>query len=182
MIESKGGKQAGETGERGDGVNTDRRHVPDRVAVLHRLLKLTNRLLAPFTAHVAKKHHISLNEFRMLMTLGRWGDQASHELAESTGVSAMSVSRAVSALEHNGRISVMVDPENRRRKRLSLTAQGRELFETMEPQSDAVADFLFHRLSAADLAALDRIVDALIDTLEEVDEQGHSRFVEETRL
>ena len=161
---------------------TETKAVPDRIALLHRMLKVTNRLMVPFTAHIARRHDISLNEFRMLMTLGRWGDQASHELAESTGVSAMSVSRAVGALEHKGRISVKVDPANRRRKQLSLTPEGQALFSTMEPQSDAVAQFVFRRLSEADMAALTRIVDALIDTLDEVDEEGHLRFVEETRL
>ena len=117
----------------------------------------------------------------MLMTLGRWGEQASHELAESTGVSAMSVSRAVGALEKNGRIKVETDPTNRRRKRLRLTAQGRKLFEMAEPQSDRVAAYLFQELSQEELATLDRIVDKLLHALEEVDEQGRSRFIEETR-
>ena len=153
----------------------------ERIGLLHRLLKLTNRLMAPFTTHLAKRHHISVNEFRMLMTLGRWGDQASHELAESTGVSAMSVSRAVSALEKNGRIKVETDPANRRRKRLSLTAEGRALYEHVEPQSDRVAEYLFSRLTAQEIASLDRIVDKLIATLEEVDSEGRSRLIEETR-
>ena len=156
--------------------------VPDQVVLLHRLLKLTNRLMAPFTTHVARHHDISLNEFRMLMTLGRWGDQASHELADSTGVSAMSVSRAVTALENNGRITVTVDPDNRRRKRLSLTKEGRALYERIAPQSERVADYLFSRLSGTDLDAMARIVDSLIETIDDVDDEGHSRFLEETRL
>jgi DNA-binding MarR family transcriptional regulator len=149
--------------------------------LMHRLLKLTNRLMAPFTTHLATRHRISLNEFRLLMTLGRYGDRASHELAAHTGVNAMSVSRAVAALERHGRIRVAVDPENRRRKRLSLTAEGHALYELMRPESDRVADYLLSRLSAGDLSALDRIVDTLIATLEETDSEGRSLFIERTR-
>lgn len=149
--------------------------------LMHRLLKLTNRLMAPFSTHLANRHRISLNEFRMLMTLGRYGEKASHELAQYTGVNAMSVSRAVSALESKGRILVAIDPANRRRKTLSLTAEGERLYEAMRPESDRVAHYLFDRLGPDDLAALDRIVDALLEALEETDEEGRSLFIERTR-
>jgi DNA-binding MarR family transcriptional regulator len=153
----------------------------DRGSLLHRLLKLTNRLMAPFSTHLATRHQISLNEFRMLMTLGRYGTRASHELADQTGVNAMSVSRAVTALERRGWIRVETDPANRRRKVLDLTKEGASLYKTMRPQSDRVADYLLSRLSAADIEALDRIVDTLIETLEETDEEGNSVFLEQTR-
>jgi hypothetical protein len=44
-----------------------------------------------------------------------------------------------------------------------------------------VADYLLSRLSAGDLAALDRIVDTLIATLEETDSEGRSLLIERTR-
>ena len=149
--------------------------------LMHRMLKLTNRLMAPFSAHLATQHKIGVNEFRMLTALGRWGQQASHELAERTGVSAMSVSRAVGALQKNGRIKVETDPNNRRRKRLRLTEKGRALYEEAEPQSDRVAAYLFRELSDEELKVLDGIVDKLLHALEETDEQGRSLFIEETR-
>ena len=88
--------------------------------LLHQLLKLTNRLMAPFSTHLAHRYKISLNEFRLLMTIGSLGRSASHELAELTGVNVMSVSRAVATLERHGRIEVVRDPANRRRKWLKI--------------------------------------------------------------
>src|SRR5687768_16756456 len=91
--------------------------------ILHRVLKLHARLMAPFSTHVEKRYRISVNEYRLLMLIGRLGTTASHEIADITGVSTMSVSRAVAALHRHGRISVTPDPGNRRRKMLRLTAQ-----------------------------------------------------------
>ena len=154
---------------------------PDRGQVLHDLLKLSNRLMAPFSTHLSARYKISLNEFRLLMSIGKLGTAASHELAEQTGVNVMSVSRAVATLERHGRITVAPDPANRRRKVLQLTAEGRELYEIMRPQTGKVVDYLFSRLDEDDVATLGRIMGVLIDTLEARDQQGRSRFIEETK-
>jgi len=153
----------------------------DRVASLHQLLKLTNRLIAPFSTHLAGPHRISLNEFRMLMTIGLLGRTASHELAELTGVNAMSVSRAVATMERNGRIAVSPDPDNRRRKWLSLTPQGEALYQTMRPVGARVAAFLFSDLTEEEMASFAAMVDRLIATLEATDEAGLSLFLERTK-
>ena len=153
----------------------------EKAAMLHQLLKLTNRLMAPFSTHLAHRYKISLNEFRLLMTIGNLGRTASHEVAELTGVNVMSVSRAVATLERHGRIEVVPDPRNRRRKWLSLTEEGRRLYAIMRPQSEKVADYLFSDLSEAEAAQLDTILTRLIDTLEATDERGRSLFLERTK-
>lgn len=153
----------------------------DKAAMLHQLLKLTNRLMAPFSTHLAHRYKISLNEFRLLMTIGSLGRTASHELAELTGVNVMSVSRAVATLERHGRIRVVRDSANRRRKWLSLTDEGQRLYEIMRPQSEKVADYLFSDLSSVEVAQLATILTRLIDTLEAQDPQGRSLFIERTK-
>ncbi|OYW46157.1 MAG: MarR family transcriptional regulator [Sphingomonadales bacterium 32-68-7] len=137
--------------------------------------------MAPFSTHLAHRHRISLNEFRMLMTIGGLGRTASHELAELTGVNVMSVSRAVATLERHGRIAVVRDTANRRRKWLSLTEEGERLYALMRPQSEKVADFLLSDLSGAEAAQLEALVTRLIHTLEAKDAAGRSRFLEATR-
>jgi MarR family transcriptional regulator, lower aerobic nicotinate degradation pathway regulator len=159
----------------------DRASEINHAAVLHRLLKLSNRLMAPFSTHLSARYRISLNEFRLLMSIGANGAAASHELSELTGVNVMSVSRAVATLEKHGRILVQPDPTNRRRKTLTLTDEGQRLYDIMLPQTGKVVDYLFSRLGAEDMATLDRILHLLIQTLEERDEHGKSRFLEETR-
>jgi DNA-binding MarR family transcriptional regulator len=149
--------------------------------LLHQLLKLTNRLMAPFSTHLSHRYKISLNEFRLLMTIGTLGRSASHELAELTGVNVMSVSRAVATLERHGRIAVIPDPKNRRRKWLTLTEEGERLYAIMHPQSEKVAGYLFSALSKEEVGQLDKLVTKLITTLEAKDEHGRSQFLEATR-
>ena len=153
----------------------------DKTAMLHQLLKLTNRLMAPFSTHLSHRHNISLNEFRLLMTIGTLGRTASHELAELTGVNVMSVSRAVATLQRHGRIEVVRDPANRRRKWLTLTEEGQRLYKLMRPQSELVADYLFSDLSAEEVGQLGTILTRLIATLEAKDAAGKSLFLERTK-
>jgi len=151
------------------------------VVLLHRLLKLTNRLMAPFSTHLSHRHRISLNEFRLLMTIGALGRTASHEVAEVTGVNAMSVSRAVATLERHGRVAVEIDDGNRRRKWLTLTEEGERLYEIMRPQTGLVAQYLFSELATGELDGFETIVERLIARLEARDREGHSMFMESTR-
>ena len=115
------------------------------------------------------------------MTIGRLGRTASHELAEMTGVNVMSVSRAVATLQRHGRIEVVRDTANRRRKWLTLTEEGQRLYDIMRPQSEKVADYLFSDLSDGEIAQLETILARLIDTLEARDGQGRSLFLERTK-
>lgn len=148
---------------------------------LHNILKLSNRLMAPFSAYLAHQHRISLNEFRVMMLIGHYGTAASHELVELTGVNAMSISRAVSTLEKHDRVISVPDPANRRRKRLTLTAEGERLFRVMRPATDLVAEYLLSQLKSHEKATLDHILRTLIATLEAKDEKGRSLFMERTR-
>jgi MarR family transcriptional regulator, lower aerobic nicotinate degradation pathway regulator len=153
----------------------------DPAQTLHRLLKLSNRLLQPFSVYLEHQHRISVNEFRVLMLIGRLGTTASHELADLTGVNTMSVSRAVSALRRHGRVRVSTDPRNRRRKTLTLTAEGSRLYRTMLPSTDKVAGYLFEALQREEMLAFDRHLKILIAALEARDEEGRSLFLERTR-
>jgi DNA-binding MarR family transcriptional regulator len=137
--------------------------------------------MAPFSTHLSHRYKISLNEFRLLMTIGGLGKTASHELAELTGVNVMSVSRAVATLQRHGRIEVVRDSANRRRKWLTLTEEGQRLYEIMRPQSEKVAEYLFSDLDAGEVEQLRSTLDRLIATLEAKDAEGRSLFLERTK-
>lgn len=148
---------------------------------LHRILRLSNKLAAPFSTYLAHRYDITLNEFRLLMLIGLHPHSASHEVAEMTGVTPMSVSRAVAALRKQGRLQVGPDPRNRRRKSLVLTEEGQRLYEMMRPQADLVANYLVSALAPHEIATLNHFLDTLVNTLEAKDEDGQSLFLESTR-
>ncbi|HEY5409883.1 MAG TPA: MarR family winged helix-turn-helix transcriptional regulator [Caulobacteraceae bacterium] len=149
--------------------------------ILHRLLKLNNRLMAPFATHLEKQHRITVNGFRVLMLIGRLGVTASHELVDILGVNPMSVHRAVQSLHGQGRIAIEPDTADSRRKSLRLTAEGQRLYRRMLPTTDIVVDYLFSLLSPAEVAQFDRMITTLIGGLEARDEAGRSIFIERTR-
>jgi DNA-binding MarR family transcriptional regulator len=153
----------------------------DATRILQETLKLSNRLVAPFLAYLASRHEISLNEFRLLMLIGQYPEIASHELVDMTGVNPMSVSRAVATLEKHGRIVVVPDRANRRRKTNVLSDEGRKLYDAMLPQTEKVAEFLVSALSPAEVRRFSAILDKLTGRLEAQDEQGRSLFMEHTK-
>lgn len=151
------------------------------VDVLHRLLKLGARLNVPFSEHLEKRYRVTMNEFRVIMLIGRLGAPAAHEIADISGVTTMSVSRAVTSLKKKGWIACAVDKANRRRKILSLTPRGETLYRDMLPTADKVAEYIFQSLRRDEIIAFDRLVTRLTESLEAEDEQGRSIFVEQTR-
>ena len=142
---------------------------------------MQNRLIAPFSVHLEKRFEVTVNEFRVIMLVGRLATTASHELAQITAVSPMSISRAVTALEKQGRLETHVDPGNRRRKILRLSPAGETLYREMLPTTEKVADYLFQSLGPAEVTAFGKTISALIDSLEAEDEEGRSKFLEATR-
>ena len=157
-------------------------HGVEPADVMTRLLKLNNRLMVPFSIHLEKRYKISLSEFRMLMTIGRIGATAAHELTDLTGINAMGVSRAISALRRHGRVTVGTDPYNRRRKNIQLTAKGRALYEIMKPASNRVAQYLFASLRADEIMAFNHFIETLTAQLEATDDRGRSLFLQSTQL
>jgi len=148
---------------------------------LHRILRLANKLMTPFSVYLQAQHKISVNEFRLLMIVGRTKETSARDVALETGVSTMSVSRAVSTLQKSGRLSVERDPNNLRRKSLRLTPDGQRLFEMMRPQTRDVADFLLSGLLEDEVMSLNRFLETMITTLEAEDESGGSLFLDYTK-
>src|SRR5690606_21904536 len=144
----------------------------DKVAMLHQLLKRNNRLIAPFSTHLAHRYKMRLNEFRLLMSIVALGRTASHVLAEVTGENDTTGSRSDASLQTNSRPEVVRDDTNRRRKWRTLTDEGRRLYEIMRPQSEKVAAYLFSGMEHDEIAQLEATLTRLIDTLEARDEQG----------
>lgn len=132
---------------------------------LIRLLKLGSFVNGPMKDGVCDPTGVSQIELKVMMALAGEGDLAGHDLVEIMGVPAMNVSRAIAALRERGWIEDAVDPDNRRRRPVRLSAAGRSAYDRLRPAVDAVAVALLGGLSAAQqrqFAALaDRVIAAM---------------------
>lgn len=129
--------------------------------LLYRLLKLSHLILRPFLVEGAEAYKLNVNELRVLVTLAYMGEAASHELCEVAALHPMNVSRAVARLLRQGRVAERRDDGNRRRKLISLTAEGRRVYGALAPDIDLAAARLFAGLDAATLATLSALIDRL---------------------
>jgi DNA-binding MarR family transcriptional regulator len=77
------------------------------------------------------RHGLSFVQFKLLMELYAADPEAPYiqELSETLGASTPSLSRAVEGLFRKELVSRSEDPDDRRRRRISLTAQGREVMD-----------------------------------------------------
>ena len=134
--------------------------------VLYRLLKLANLISQPFFADDAARYQISMNELRVLTTLAPLGEAASHEVGTVAGMHPMNVSRAVATLTRHKRIQQRPDPENRRRKLLTLTSKGWKLHDDLMPHVQQVARTVFATLEPDELEVLSRLIDKMTSQLD----------------
>lgn len=144
----------------------------DRQLVWYRLMKTSNLLTRPFFARFAEQYDLSLTDWRVVKALADRGPAAAHEICDDLGMHPMNISRSVANLRKQGRITEHRDPENRRRKILTLTADGWALYHKLTPQVDKIADFLFGSMSHLEVEFLSKLLHTLIGRLESVDPES----------
>ncbi|MCB0857937.1 MAG: winged helix DNA-binding protein [Solirubrobacterales bacterium] len=107
---------------------------PEAVRVAMQLGTLFRRMLSYGAAATSLldsgAYNLSFLEFKTMMNLGVFEEQTNYCLADiagTTGASMPAVSRAVDSLVRKGLVSRVEDPEDRRRRLLSLTEDGHQL-------------------------------------------------------
>jgi DNA-binding MarR family transcriptional regulator len=140
-------------------------HESQHIEQLIRLLKLGSLINGPMKDGVCDPGAISQLELKVMMALAGEGSLAGHDLVEIMGVPAMSVSRAIAALEARGWVEQAVDPENRRRKPVRLSAAGRAKYESLMPALADVARALVGGMSARQQREFAAIADQLVERM-----------------
>ena len=88
-----------------------------------------------FSAIYKSRYGISRTEWRGLVHLGWLGEMTAHDICVRAREEKTRVSRAVLRLEQAGRLERRQDPDDRRQEILSLTPQGREVFEDLKTEA-----------------------------------------------
>ena len=90
---------------------------------LNKAAEESNRRMEVATA----PHGLNIKQYGMLVLLQREGPQAQIVLSEKVGLDRTSVMTTVDRLEQRGLVQRNLDPEDRRRHRVTLTEAGRQL-------------------------------------------------------
>jgi DNA-binding MarR family transcriptional regulator len=124
---------------------------------------------------------LSLTQCKALLELGGLGEEIEakqvSDLAETFGVSVPSMSRAVDALVRERLATRVEDPEDRRVRRVEITAKGRGLVHTLLVVRQAGMESFAASLSAAPRRKLDAAVDSLMDREDIAETYRHLRGV-----
>jgi DNA-binding MarR family transcriptional regulator len=124
----------------------------------YRLSVLSNRVSAEIARLYAHRFRLTIAEWRLMAVLGRFGPLTASQLVEKTAMDKVRVSRAAARLAEAGRIARRVDPADRRRTVLELSARGRAVYDEVAPLALEVERRLLERLGAAGRADLERVL------------------------
>lgn len=142
----------------------DRRKTAPRVDqdLVSRLLRLVNLIAKPFFSEHASRHHLSINDWRVMMALAVRPGVAASDICEQTGMHPMNVSRSVARLARLGRVKRYTDAQDRRRNLLRLTPAGRAVFRSIAPSAQAREEEVRRTLSGRETVVLRALLDKLI--------------------
>jgi DNA-binding MarR family transcriptional regulator len=127
----------------------------------YRLSVLSNRISQEIAGLYAERFALNVTEWRLLAVLGRYPDLSATELAERTAMDKVAVSRAVSSLVADGRLTRKVDGDDRRRARLRLSAKGYRIYDEVAPLALAYQQRLLSALDSAERAQLETLLSRL---------------------
>lgn len=116
---------------------------------------------------VIEESGLSTTQCKALLELGGLGEATEPrqvgDLAEAFGVSVPSMSRAVDALVKKRLVTRVEDAEDRRVRRVAITAKGKKLVDTILVVRQAGMEAFASSLNAAQRRKLDAAIDALMD-------------------
>ena len=127
----------------------------------------TSRVRRMVTNDVLQNENLQILEWQLLFSVARFGSCHLAFITRSTSIDPAHGSRAASTLETKGLIARHEDPGNRRRKIISMTPKGVEVFERIWPSARIAIKNITDQLDPVDFAELKRLMDLLIKASEQ---------------
>ena len=135
-----------------------------------KLVRVVNLTARPFQQRVGRQHQLTLNEWRAMAALGERPGLTATQVADTTGLDKMAVSRALAGLKRHKRLQRHDDPTDQRRSRLYLTAAGKALCATVSTLGREREAQLFAGVDAQELARMSATLDKLIESVSNSDD------------
>lgn len=115
-----------------------------------------------FAAVYRREHGMTRTQWRVMANLGRFGAMSASEICAQAHIDKTKVSRAVAQLEAAGHLRRRPVAEDKRRERLSLTAEGREVFARLGARALAFQAELSQALGSERTALLETLLREVI--------------------
>jgi DNA-binding MarR family transcriptional regulator len=129
--------------------------------VPYRLSVLTNTVSRALALGYAERFGLTIAQWRIVAVLGHDPDLSAVEVAKRTVMDKVSVSRAVAALESDGRLIRRIDRSDRRRSLLRLSAAGRAVYREIVPLARSYEMQLLSTLTARERSAFNDLLTRL---------------------
>jgi DNA-binding MarR family transcriptional regulator len=111
----------------------------------------------------AERYGIGVPEWRVLVTLGQFDTMTGKAIGEHSHMHKTKVSRAVALLEKRGLVVRRVNRSDLRESFLSLTPEGRAIYDDLAPGAVSFARQLVEAIDPADRDAFARALQCLIE-------------------
>lgn len=128
----------------------------------YRLAILSHAVSTSIARAYDKRFGLTIPEWRVIAILGRFPGLSAAEVAERTMMDKVAVSRAVTKLIKNGRVTREFADADRRRSILNLSEDGRKLHDDIAPLALGIEDDLLHDLSEEQIGTLNEIIERLL--------------------
>lgn len=132
------------------------------------LAVIANRVSQMIGNLISSKFDLQVPDWRILVTLDRYGSLPPNEVADKTAMDKARVSRAQRRLSDLKLVSITDDPDDGRRKVLTLQPLGHQVCREMIPEAIEKERALMECLSAAEEVALRAILAKLHAHTEDV--------------
>lgn len=142
---------------------------------LARLIVVARRRFKQAVLRRVGEYGLSSQQFWVLIYLDAEDGPPLCDVCHSLRMDAPTASRVVAALTRRGLVRPAEDPEDRRRNRLRLTAEGRALARTLRPMAEDLRGAVERELSRAEAEELRRLLTKVITGLERYDVVGAAR-------
>jgi DNA-binding MarR family transcriptional regulator len=110
----------------------------------------------------SERFGISIPEWRILATLGQFGEMTAREIGQHSRMHKTTVSRAVAALEKRQLVERRPNRQDMREAFLTMTPKGEAIYREIVPLARRFAQDLAQDITADDLAVLNRVMSLLL--------------------
>jgi homoprotocatechuate degradation regulator HpaR len=135
------------------------------------LLRAREAVMRKFSPAL-KEHDLSPQQWRVIRVLMEEDDLDATEIAERCALLMPSLSRILQNLHKRGLVSRKTASNDQRRSIVSITARGRELFDTLSPVNEARYAYITEKFGYGKLELLYELLHELVEKIDE--EEGET--------